>query len=106
MSNGKFVVDFSFLQKTKITSKTITIERTPSKDINMMVIVSDEIVCDEIVSDGNGIEDVDGEEGEDGEDGEDEGKEGEEYDADATSPIVAYRVGKIKIGDVVGSFFS
>jgi len=85
-------VDFSFLQKTKITSKTITIERTPSKDINMMVIVSDEIV-----SDGNGIEDVDGE---------DEGKEGEEYDADATSPIVAYRVGKIKIGDIVGSFFS
>jgi len=56
MSNGKFVVDFSFLQKTKITSKTITIERTPSKDINMMVIV-----CDEIVSDGNGVEDVDGE---------------------------------------------
>ena len=99
------MVDFSFLQKTKITSKTITIERTPSKDINMMVIVcdeivSDEIVCDEIVCDGNGVEDVDGEEGEDG------GKEGEEYDADATSPIVAYRVGKIKIGDVVGSFFS
>jgi hypothetical protein len=86
------VVDFSFLQKTKITSKTITIERTPSKDINMMVIVCDEIVCD-----GNGVEDVDVEEG---------GKEGEEYDADATSPIVAYRVGKIKIGDVVGSFFS
>lgn len=98
MSNGKFVVDFSFLQKTKITSKTITIERTPSKDINMMVIVSDEIV-----SDGNGVEGVDCEVGEEGED---EGKEGEEYDADATSPIVAYRVGKIKIGDVVGSFFS
>jgi len=91
------VVDFSFLQKTKITSKTITIERTPSKDINMMVIVCDEIVSDEIVCDGNGVEDVDVEEG---------GKEGEEYDADATSPIVAYRVGKIKIGDVVGSFFS
>ena len=104
MSNGKFVVDFSFLQKTKITSKTITIERTPSKDINMMVIV-----CDEIVSDGNGVEDVDVvdcEVGEEGEEGEDEGREGEEYDADATSPIVAYRVGKIKIGDVVGSFFS
>ena len=89
-------------KRRKITSKTITIERTPSKDINMMVIVcdeivSDEIVCDEIVCDGNGVEDVDGEEG---------GKEGEEYDADATSPIVAYRVGKIKIGDVVGSFFS
>jgi hypothetical protein len=66
----------------------------------MMVIVCDEIVSDEIVCDGNGVEDVDGEEGED------EGKEGEEYDADATSPIVAYRVGKIKIGDVVGSFFS
>ena len=98
MSNGKFVVDFSFLQKTKITSKTITIERTPSKDINMMVIVCDEIVCD-----GNGVEDVDCEVGEEGED---EGKEGEEYEADATSPIVAYRVGKIKIGDVVGSFFS
>jgi len=101
MSNGKFVVDFSFLQKTKITSKTITIERTPSKDINMMVIVSDEIV-----SDGNGVEDVDVVDCEVGEDGEDEGREGEEYDADATSPIVAYRVGKIKIGDVVGSFFS
>jgi len=95
------VVDFSFLQKTKITSKTITIERTPSKDINMMVIV-----CDEIVSDGNGVEGVDVVDCEVGEDGEDEGKEGEEYDADATSPIVAYRVGKIKIGDVVGSFFS
>jgi hypothetical protein len=94
------VVDLSFLQKTKITSKTITIERTPSKDINMMVIVCDEIVSGEIVCDGNGVEDVDCEEGEDG------GKEGEEYDADATSPIVAYRVGKIKIGDVVGSFFS
>jgi len=101
MSNGKFVVDFSFLQKTKITSKTITIERTPSKDINMMVIVSDEIV-----SDGNGVEDVEVVDCEVGEDGEDEGREGEEYDADATSPIVAYRVGKIKIGDVVGSFFS
>jgi hypothetical protein len=94
------VVDLSFLQKTKITSKTITIERTPSKDINMMVIVCDEIVSDEIVCDGNGVEGVDVEDGEDG------GKEGEEYDADATSPIVAYRVGKIKIGDVVGSFFS
>ena len=98
MSNGKFVVDLSFLQKTKITSKTITIERTPSKDINMIVIVCDEIVCD-----GNGVEGVDCEVGEEGED---EGKEGEEYEADATSPIVAYRVGKIKIGDVVGSFFS
>ena len=102
------MVDFSFLQKTKITSKTITIERTPSKDINMIVIVCDEIVCDEIVCDeivcdGNGVEGVDCEVGEEGED---EGKEGEEYEADATSPIVAYRVGKIKIGDVVGSFFS
>jgi hypothetical protein len=69
----------------------------------MMVIVCDEIVCDEIVSDGNGVEGVDVVDCEEGEDG---GKEGEEYDADATSPIVAYRVGKIKIGDVVGSFFS
>jgi hypothetical protein len=104
-------MDFSFLQKTKITSKTITIERTPSKDINMMVIVCDEIVSDEIVSDeivcdGNGVEEVDVVDCEVGEEGEDGGKEGEEYDADATSPIVAYRVGKIKIGDVVGSFFS
>jgi len=73
----------------------------------MMVIVSDEIVCDEIVrEEGDGVEDVDVVDCEVGEDGEDEGKEGEEYDADATSPIVAYRVGKIKIGDVVGSFFS
>jgi hypothetical protein len=66
----------------------------------MMVIVCDEIVCDEIVcEEGDGVEDVDCEDGE-------EGEEGEEYDADATSPIVAYRVGKIKIGNVVGSFFS
>ena len=69
----------------------------------MMVIVSDEIVPDEIVP---GVDGVDGDEDVvDCVDGVDDGRE-EEYDADATSPIVAYRVGKIKIGDVVGSFFS
>ena len=51
------------------------------------------------------LDEINVKDGVDGVDGVDEGRE-EEYDADATSPIVANRVGKIKIGDVVGSFFS